>query len=210
VSDEVIDRIYHWTAGHVYLTQRVCSVLGRRRETPLTCELVDTAIDDVLGDRNIRRVYDRLEKSPEEKRVLQRILAGEAPLRFSRTSRLVARLELIGVIKPDAAGYCTVRNAIYRRALTDGHPDRDANAAQDLTRLEQKLFDYFSRNVMRTCTYGEIAEAVWGNGSFAEQGIEDRIYQLVARLRRKMASDPARSLQVITVPECGYRPQWRG
>jgi hypothetical protein len=210
VSDEVIDRIYYWTGGHLYLTQRLCSVLHRRREAHLAPQLVDAAIDDVLGDRNIRRVYDRLDGSPEERETLRRILDGDEPLRFNRASRNLARLELMGVIKPNARGYCTVRNAIYEKALTNGHLDCNTGEAEELTRLEHKLFQYFSENTMRTCSYDEVAEAVWGDGILAEQGIDGRIYQLVARLRRKMALDPSSSLRIITVRGRGYKPQWRG
>jgi hypothetical protein len=124
VSDAVLGRIYHWTAGHVFLTQRVCSVLERSQEAHLTPELVDTAVDDLMDDRNIGRVFDRLDELPEEEAILHRILAGEEPLRFNRASRLVTRLELIGVIKLDADGYCTVRNAIYRKALGNGSGHR--------------------------------------------------------------------------------------
>ncbi len=206
VSDQVIDRIYHWTAGHLYLTQRLCSLLEAGQETHLTPGLVDEAVDVVLGDRHIRRVYDRLDRSPEERRVLRRILTGDDPLKFHRASRLVARLELMGLIKADAEGYCTVRNAIYREALADGHLDGGKDQPDELTKLEQRLFEYFSRNVTRICSYSEVADAVWGNGSAEESGIEDRIYQLVARLRRKMASTREAPLQIVTIRGRGYRP----
>jgi hypothetical protein len=210
VSDGFIDRIYHWTGGHLYLTQRLCSILEGCREPSLTGELVDQAVDEVLSDRNIGRVYDRLDTWPEQEDLLQRIVTGESPLRFNRASRLVARLELTGVIKSDADGFCTVRNAIYRKALANGHLCLDPDQGEELTKMEQRLFEYFSQNVSKICTYSEVAEAMWGQGSFVEQGIQDRIYQLVARLRQKMASDPGSSLRVVTVRGRGYRPRWRG
>lgn len=120
VSDEIVGRIYDWTGGHVYLTQRLCSILERRGGRSLTCELVDHAVNDVLDDRSIRRICDELKALPEEEQVFQRILAAEDPLRFNRASRTVADLELIGLIKSDAEGYCTVRNAIYRKAMANG------------------------------------------------------------------------------------------
>jgi len=209
VSDEVIDRMYHWTGGHLYLTQRLCSILETQHKPELSCELVDAAIDDVLGDQNVRRVYEKLDQWPEEREVLERILAGREPLKFNRASRLVARLELVGVIKPGPDGHCTARNAIYRKALARRCSGLDVDETGELTTLEQKLLAYFSQNVSKVCSYSEIAEAVWGNGSFAEQGIHDRIYQLVARLRQKMASDPETPLKIVTVRGRGYKPHWR-
>jgi DNA-binding response OmpR family regulator len=75
--------------------------------------------------------------------------------------------------------------------------------------LENELFEYFLRNVNRTCTKYDIAEAIWGEGSYAERSIDDRIYQLVARVREKLASEPANNLQIVTVRGRGYRPQRR-
>jgi hypothetical protein len=209
VSDEVINGIHGWTGGHPYLTQRLCSLLERRRDSHLTLQLVDTAADDALGDRNIGRVYDNLDRLPEERRVLHRVLVRDDPLRFNRASPLIARLELVGVIKPDTDGYCTVRNAIYERALTNVDPGCFADEAQEMMRSEQELYEYFSENVARTCTYAEIAEALWGSGSLAEADIENRIYQLVTRLRRRVASDGTSALRIITVWGRGYRPQLR-
>lgn len=120
VPDEVIARIYDWTGGHVYLTQRLFSLLEQGRRTPLTRRLVDQAVSEVLDDRNIRSICYELSASLDEEQMLQRILAGKKRVRFNRASRVVARLELMGLIKVDADGYCTVRNAIYRKALAGG------------------------------------------------------------------------------------------
>lgn len=210
VSDAITGRVYDWTAGHLYLTQRLCSILERDQASELTRVRVDSAAEEILGDRNIEHVYGVLEESADCREVLQRVLEGDRPLRFNRASRLVARLELIGVIKPDADGNCTVRNPIYGKALASRYPDLDDGGVDELTRLENELFEYFCSNVNRTCTYYEIAEKIWGPGSFAERSIEDRIYQLVARVRRKIEADPGSTLRIKTVRGRGYIPERTG
>jgi len=208
VSDGIIGRIYEWTEGHLYLTQRLCSTLERGGNDHLTIQCVDDAVDDILDDRNIDRIYRGLNTRPEVEACLEKILTGDHPPRFIRTSAsaLVAELELIGVIKEGADGCCRIRNAIYRKALADRYGADDVG---ELTRLENELFEYFCRNVNRTCTYREIAETIWGQGAWAERSIKDRIYQLVGRVRGKIEADPASNLQLLTVRERGYKPQRR-
>jgi hypothetical protein len=209
LSHEVIDRIFRWTRGHLYLTQRLCARLQAGSCDQLSYQHVDTAVDALMSDRNIEHICAQLDQTPEAKEVLQRITAGDRPLRFSRASALVAELDLIGVIAQGSDGCCRIRNAIYRKALADRYDHQSVGNVGELTRLENELFEYFSRNVNRTCTKYDIAEAIWGSGSYAERSIEDRIYQLVARVRDKLASDPANNLQIVTVRGRGYRPQRR-
>jgi hypothetical protein len=208
-SDEVVGRIYGWTDGHLYLTQRLCATLERSTDGQLTTQHVDAAVDGILGDRNIEHIYRDLSQMPDVKECLERILAGERPLRFNRTSTLIAELELIGVIKPGSDGCCRIRNAIYRRALADRYEGLSPDDVGELTRLEHRLHVYFCDNVGRTCTKYEIAEAIWGKGSYSERSIEDRIYRLVARVRDKLDTDPANTLQILTVRGRGYKPQRR-
>jgi len=206
-SEVVIDRIYEWTEGHLYLTQRLCSELEKESGADLSLNRVDAAVEAMMSNRNIQHIYGELAEASQLKDILERILDGERPLRFNRASSVVAELALIGVIKPDAEGYCRIRNPVYRRALDNECADLEPDTVGELTRLEHRLFEYFSKNVNRTCTYYEIAERIWGQGSFAEYSIEDRIYQLVARLRRKLKTQPSNSLEIVTVRGRGYKPQ---
>jgi hypothetical protein len=209
-SDQVVGRVYYWTGGHLYLTQRLCSILAREEPSELTPEMIDSAVDEVLSDRNIEHVYGELDELPDGEENVKRVLEGDRPLRFSRASRVVAELDLIGVIKPDADGCCRVRNAIYRKALAEKYNDLSAGDVGELTRLENELFEYFCRNVNRTCSKYEIAKAIWGETAWGERSIEDRIYRLVARVRDKLDSDPANTLQIKTVHGRGYKPQRMG
>jgi hypothetical protein len=125
ISDEVINRIYHWTGGHLYFTQCICSIIDKLRSSYLTTELVDRAKDAIIAsDENIARLYEKLnEDNAARKAIRDRILGRNKvlfrsnPLEFSRSSSLVARLELMGVIKCGSQGNCEIRNGIYEEAL---------------------------------------------------------------------------------------------
>lgn len=209
VSSEIVGQIYRWTHGHLYLTQCLCDRLERRADGRLSTQHVDSAADDAVSDRNVGRIYRELDKLPEAKQCLQRVLAGNRPPRFNRASSLIAELELIGVIKKGSDGYCRLRNDIYRKALGEKYPDLRTDAVGELTELEHKLHEYFCKNINRTCPKHEIAVRVWGKGADRLRGIDDRIFRLVARLREKLDSDPASTLDIVTVRGRGYMPRRR-
>ncbi len=126
ISEEVTDEIIGWTGGHLYWTQRICSVLEKSEEVCITREVVEGAVKQVLSDEDIERTCNSLPEWSEGKRVLSRVLLGSRPLRFSRASRVLAVLELMGLIASDEAGYCVVRNEICREALQDRWTEREA------------------------------------------------------------------------------------
>jgi hypothetical protein len=122
-SGEIVDRIYDWTGGHLYFTQRLCSIIEEREAAHLSDQAVDRAAAVVGSDENIARVYEQLREDDDARRALRRRVMrskgpfGDEPLQFNRASSLVARLELLGAVKCDAAGNCVVRNRIYEQAL---------------------------------------------------------------------------------------------
>jgi hypothetical protein len=117
VSEEVSERIYHWTDGHLYLTQRLCSILEEIGERHPTVELVNRSVDELIGDKGVRRIYRKLDKNPVLQATAEEILTGAKRRRFNRATLIVTKLELIGLVKEDPDGYCVIRNRVYRRAL---------------------------------------------------------------------------------------------
>jgi hypothetical protein len=104
------ERIFWWTHGHPYLSQKLCSIL--EEELALN---VDNAVDALIhgGDSNIDHVLRHSERYTE---VLKRIWQGEK-LKFSRGTPQLRELELMGLIQPDSSGHCVVRNEIYHKAI---------------------------------------------------------------------------------------------
>jgi len=123
VPPHAAERAFYWTDGHLYFTQRLCSVLQEGEPGVLSEQSVDEAAAAITSDENIARIYEKLEDDGEARQALRRRVLGrrkpfgDGPLRFNRASRLVARLELLGAVKCDDVGNCVVRNRIYEQAL---------------------------------------------------------------------------------------------
>ncbi|MBC8447422.1 MAG: AAA-like domain-containing protein [Chloroflexi bacterium] len=124
------ERIYWWTSGQPYLTQRVCATLedwrglrGLRQATP---ELLDQAVEEAIlrpaaNDSNIAHVKARLELAPGARAYLQRIFAGQM-IPFEPNGAVngrLAELHLIGVVKEGPEGNTVVRNRIYEKTVSD-------------------------------------------------------------------------------------------
>jgi len=141
-------RIYWWTSGQPYLTQRVCATLedwhtlrGLKRATP---ELVDRAVEEAIlspeaNDSNIAHIKARLELAPGARAYLQRIFEGEV-IPFEPNGAVngrLAELYLIGVVKKGPEGNTVVRNRIYEETLRNYvRLASEAERASLRTRLE--------------------------------------------------------------------------
>lgn len=122
IPGEVLDRIYFWTNGHPYLTQTYFAVLQTKlveQDTnELSSALVDNLIPEImeLGSDNVDHTIKITLDNDEKKELIIDLLRGKIH-GFSRANRLVAQLELDGVIKEDNNNKCIIRNAIYELAL---------------------------------------------------------------------------------------------
>jgi len=130
VSDALINTLYCWAGGDVYLAQCLCSLLERREENLITDEVISEVVEGILSGRHMRSVHNELVNWPEGQQVLRRILTGSKSVKFTRASRVVAELELTGLVAADEAGYCTVRNELYLRALADWYPELTSPVAE--------------------------------------------------------------------------------
>ena len=108
-------RIHHWTDGQPYLTQLLCSYLGPEA-TPAD---VDAGVERLRreDENHLPPLMDRLASDEKMHRYVERILAGERIKFYPRENRRQAQLELLGVIKENADGFCVIRNRIYERVL---------------------------------------------------------------------------------------------
>ncbi|MBL7064030.1 MAG: AAA-like domain-containing protein [Anaerolineae bacterium] len=128
-SDAVHERIYWWTSGQPYLTQKVCATLegwqAREGIGRATVELVDRAVEEHIlsskaNDSNLSHIRARLDQEQGAKAYLQRILSEGLQVPFEPYGALdgrITELYLIGVIKEGPDGNCVVRNRIYERML---------------------------------------------------------------------------------------------
>lgn len=150
-SEDVHERIYWWTSGQPYLTQKVCATLEdwrvRRGIKQATVALVDQAVQEGVlsakaNDSNLSHIRARLDE-PEAfmaEALLRRIFAGER-IRFEPhggADGRLAELYLIGVIKEGPDGNCVIRNKIYQEALK-GFLAREIEMVTDADDLRKQL-----------------------------------------------------------------------
>lgn len=118
----VLDRIFDWTAGHPYLTQRLCLKLSEQPARACSHDEVDALVDELFfsqgaeQDSNLDFVRDYLAARDDRGQLLQlyeRVYRGEAVAEDER-SPFQNRLKLVGLVRSER-GVLVVRNRIYRR-----------------------------------------------------------------------------------------------
>lgn len=114
-DEDIPDEIYNWTGGQPYLTQRLCAIFEEWKIPISGPEVVERAIQELMmDDNNLDHIVHRLHEEAELIPWLERILLRKESIRFNRmTNQRLARLELIGLIKPANDGTCRIRNRIY-------------------------------------------------------------------------------------------------
>jgi WD40 repeat protein len=127
-AGQVSDRIFHWTSGQPYLSQKILRTLARRPENSLTAATVDEVVgslflsaDGPRPDAHLNAIGKQLtQESPG--RVARLNLYG----RIRNGSRVKADLGLdlhrnfyrLGIVTIDEDGFFKIRNEIYEQAFT--------------------------------------------------------------------------------------------
>ena len=134
----------------------------------------------------------------ERVRALQAGADDFIPKPFSN-EELVARLQARlrnNAVRPQPEGW----RAPIAPARHEDVDELSAGLMNDLTRLEQGVFDVLAEHRGALVPAEEILQRVWGESSG-----EDRIRYVVKRLRRKLAAEPQRNLEIRAVHGRGYR-----
>lgn len=166
--------------------------------------------------RQCRELWDDLTET--QRVVLLRVMAGTPageiepePLAYLEKLGLVARQgDQRRVFSPLVASY--VRQA---KGLSDGqirlHPKTravwrgDAELPVTLTAKEDLLLSYFLEHTGELCTKDNLVRAVWPDEVPLDGVRDDRLAQLVRRLREKIEFDPGDPVYILTVHGQGYR-----
>jgi len=119
-DEEVTQRIFEWTEGDLYLTQRICAKLHASYPAgPLTRSAVDQIVERYLYDDEIyESLESRFKSNTRMRELIEEVVIREANVRFTRTNRTIAQAWLLGCIKTDRYGNCIPRNAIYHNFIT--------------------------------------------------------------------------------------------
>jgi uncharacterized protein YkwD len=118
----ILDRVFYWTAGHPYLTQKLChEVVEAKHAGPWTEAEVDRVVNDLFlsdqanREQNLQFVQDRVLKNPQRRELLKlygKVRAGKV-IANDEQSMLQNQLKLAGLITTDD-GNLRVHNEIYR------------------------------------------------------------------------------------------------
>lgn len=117
----IFDRIYYWTNGHPYLTQRLCQVIIDIGDVHWDDERVDNTMQALFltsasqgNEPNIQAAKHLITNNPQQHQLLklfERVLAHDKVLE-DKNSAVQNRLKISGVVVSDH-GALQIRNRIY-------------------------------------------------------------------------------------------------
>jgi len=123
-GEAILSRIYHWTNGHPYLTQKLCLAAAETGDEDWTNARVDAVVErlflaeETRKETNLKFVQDKILTHPQRyallglyKRVLQGKRIGDNGQSYEQS-----QLKLSGLVKVEN-GYLCTRNEIYRRTF---------------------------------------------------------------------------------------------
>jgi hypothetical protein len=123
-GEVIFARIYHWTGGHPYLTQKICQTVARTEDGPWPDERIDGLVEELFlskeasKEANLEFVRDRILTHPQQRQLLgtyRKVYEGKR-IADDVQSPLQNHLKLSGLVKAED-GYLRVRNEIYRRVF---------------------------------------------------------------------------------------------
>jgi len=136
-AGQLIERAYHWTDGHPYLTQRLCRAVSEESavtsvdEVDRICEELFLSPRSVEQDSNLSTVRDRLLRNPQYSGPALRSLLGLYRDTLGGVGKHVgdddprlAALELAGIVRTGSDGP-VVRNRIYAAVFGQAWVDRN-------------------------------------------------------------------------------------
>ncbi len=122
----IFDRIFYWTNGHPYLTQKLCLSVAEKQDQEWSDAQVDDLVhrlflsesDDARGETNLKFIRENVSENPDRRQLLtiyKKVYQGKAVEEDER-SLDQNRLKLLGLVRANG-GQLHVRNNIYRAAF---------------------------------------------------------------------------------------------
>jgi tetratricopeptide (TPR) repeat protein len=123
-GEAIFARIFYWTNGHPYLTQKLCQAVIEAKDDHWNDERVDVLVErlflseEARKETNLQFVRNSVAFSPKRRKLLglyKKVYEGKAVPEDER-SLDQNRLKLFGLVRAEK-GMLKVRNEIYRRAF---------------------------------------------------------------------------------------------
>ncbi|MBI2947223.1 MAG: AAA-like domain-containing protein [Verrucomicrobia bacterium] len=141
VADELLERIYFWTAGHPYLTQKLCHAVSADATVQTEASVDEVCHRTLLSpqargqDDNLIFVRERLQRGQSSLPALlplyRRVRAGES-VPVDETRPEIHALRLSGIVRYEGE-QLRVRNRIYERVFDVSWVDRACGRDSDET-----------------------------------------------------------------------------
>jgi tetratricopeptide (TPR) repeat protein len=120
-GETIFTRIYYWTNGHPYLTQKLCLAAADTKDGPWTEKQVDELVKqlflsiEVSEERNLQSVEKWILENDRRRDLLKlyKQIYKERKISDDKQSNLQNHLKLSGLVKSEK-GCLRVRNEIYR------------------------------------------------------------------------------------------------
>jgi hypothetical protein len=126
-GEAILKRIFYWTNGHPYLTQKIGQTIADRGEDTIwTDDNIDYLIEKLfltdkalIEENNLIFIRDRILSSPRKKELLKeyRNIYKGKKTRDDQQSAVHNELKISGLVRVDDQEYLTIRNRIYRQAF---------------------------------------------------------------------------------------------
>ncbi len=124
-GEAIFERIYHWTNGHPYLTQKLCLAVAETGNGTVTSAQVDELVErlflseEARKESNLQFIQDSIQTSPQRRELLSlyRQIHSEKTVAEDERSVVQNQLKLIGLVRAEN-GALTVRNEIYRHVFS--------------------------------------------------------------------------------------------
>lgn len=125
-NEALLERLFYWTGGHPYLTQKLGQEIARRATSEWTPVHIDKLVEKLflseraaVEDTNLQFVAGRTLDSPRHVQLLRlyrQVLSGKKIVNDDNLYEH-SELKLYGLLKVNNQGNLAVRNRIYRKAF---------------------------------------------------------------------------------------------
>lgn len=126
LAESMSRRIYYWTSGQPYLTQKLCSILENDSSLDVDQSVKKLRCED---GNHLKPILNKLQNHIDLQQYLNKILAGEKLKYYPNEFLLQAQLHLMGLIKSDEDEHCIIRNNIYKQILAGNKTDEEQSDA---------------------------------------------------------------------------------
>lgn len=125
---DILERIFFWTNGHPYLTQKIGSAIAQEPSKDWTDAALDGLVSDLfftdaafIQENNLQFVNRRILSSPHKIQLIRlyRMVCRGKKILGNEQSPTQNELRLYGLIGVDADGYLKVRNRIYQTVFDE-------------------------------------------------------------------------------------------